>query len=100
MRRLPDRLVSRFGSLIDGPQDSHRPDDFVTVHWDDGEINLVELVTLLPMNRMNDNPRRLPVVAYVDEMGGNRSRREREVSLTQEFRNESRLQRLALTCSL
>ncbi len=69
-RRVPDRLVSRFGTVTEGPKDAFRPREFVPVLWDDGEDNLVEKSALRSMVDMYVNPNGLPIVGFLDEVAG------------------------------
>jgi hypothetical protein len=73
LRRSPDRLINRFGKIMEGTDPLHRPDDFVLIHWDDGEVNFVEKADVRSMSEMNDNPLGLPVVDFTTEMAGVRS---------------------------
>jgi hypothetical protein len=103
LRRSPDRLVNRFGKIMEGGDALHRSDDFVLIHWEDGEMNFAEKTDLRSMSEMNDNPLGLPVVDFMVEMRGVRSSAVLPVprpSIVEEFNSMGPLNKFAFMLSL
>jgi hypothetical protein len=103
LRRSPDRLVNRFGRIMEGRDALHRSDDFVLIHWDDGEMNFAERADLRSMSEMNDNPLGLPVVDFVVEMRGVRSAAVLPApapSIVEEFNSMGQLRKFAFMLTL
>lgn len=68
-RDRPQRLVQRFGYVMPDRTASLDPDRYGAVLWDDGEVDLVEWERLLLLSQMNENPHRLPIVSFEEEIG-------------------------------
>lgn len=68
-RDKPPRLVQRFGYVMPDRTARLDPDRYGSVLWDDGQLDLVEWERLLSMWDMNDNPDRVPIVSFEDEIG-------------------------------
>jgi hypothetical protein len=103
LRRSPDRLINRFGNVMEGNAPIHRPDDFVLVHWDDGEMNFAEKSELRSMSEMNDNPLGLPVVDFMAEIDYVRSvgvLLARRASVVEEFNSMGPMRKFAFMLSL
>ena len=79
-RDKPPRLVKRFGYVMPDRTARLDPDRYGSVLWDDGELDLIEWERLLHISQMDDNPDRIPVISYEDEIGGYRQTKEAEVN--------------------